>query len=40
MDVRDVAGRRDLPRVSSGRFESVVGKHDVSFVRLTPIKPR
>jgi alpha-galactosidase len=36
MAVRDVANRKDLPQ-AVGRFESMVGKHDVSFVRLRPV---
>ena len=36
MAVRDVANRKDLSQ-AVGRFESRVGKHDVSFVRLRPV---
>jgi hypothetical protein len=36
MAVRDVGSRRDLPD-AAGRFESLVGKHDVAFIRLTPV---
>ena len=35
MAVRDVGNRRDLPD-AVGEFGSVVAKHDVAFVRLTP----
>jgi hypothetical protein len=37
MAVRDVARRQDLPH-AAGKFETTVEKHDVSFVRLKPIK--
>jgi len=36
MAVRDVANRRDLPP-ATGRWEGSVGKHDVAFLRLTPL---
>ena len=37
MAVRDVVNRRDLSHMTAGQFESVVGKHDVAFIRLSPL---
>ena len=36
MMVRDVGNRHALPD-AAGQFGSLVGKHDVAFVRLTPV---